>query len=184
MRIILLFLVSAILFSCNATKQLAAPPSVERTITITQQVHDTVLVVKADTVRVAAKLEVNANTGRISIAALSQQKPLPNIPKVYNGTSSTGRALAPNLSIDSNNNLSVECFCDSAAIVAKLTNTIIHDSTTVTPAPVIIKENRLTWWQKVQVWCGRIFLIMLLLLLLLKGYSIYEDRKTLPKNGR
>jgi hypothetical protein len=161
----LIIILSLFLFSCNATKPFTAQPTHERITTITKQVHDTVLVVKADTVRIAAKLEVDS-VGRVQLAKGSWQKAKQTIGKET--TPAIGRANEPKVTIDDNNMLYVECDCDSAAIRFGWIETTTKDSTatTIVPPPVII-EKPISKWRWVQIWLGRIFLFLILLYLLL-----------------
>ncbi len=155
----LIIILSLFLFSCKASKQFTAQPTQERITTITKQVHDTVLVVKADTARLAAKLEVDS-VGKVKLV----KKTTDYRPQA----TATGRAKEPLVTIDDNNNLYVECDCDSAAIRFGWTETTTKDSTTITivPPPVII-EKPVSKWRWVQIWAGRIFLLLLLLYLIL-----------------
>lgn len=161
-----LLLFSVALFSCNTSKHIVAPtptPTFERVITITKQVHDTVLVVKADTVRLAAKLVTDTATGKIFIKG----KPKAS---TTNGT----RANHIDVNIDADNNLVVDCFCDTVGIRFGYTETSKIDSSklTIYPPPQII-EKPLTKWQWVQLLAGRLFLLLLLLILGIKVYNVF-----------
>jgi hypothetical protein len=164
----LIIILSLFLFSCKASKQFTAQPTHERITTITKQVHDTVLVVKADTARLAAKLEVDS-VGRVQLAKGSWQRAVGKRQLAKgNEQLAIGRANEPKVTIDDNNMLYVECDCDSAAIRFGWIETTTKDSTTTTivPPPVII-EKPISKWRWVQIWLGRIFLFLILLYLLL-----------------
>ena len=151
------------LCSCGATKQLAAPPTQLRVTTITTYVHDTVLVIKGDTVRTTAALKVDSK-GKITInkpSNIGSNTQYPTNLTKANGGLTTQRAKEPIIHIDSNNTLHVACNCDSAAIKFTYTQTTKSDSTTVI-VPPIVTIKALTTWQLIQLWAGRLLLLLLL----------------------
>jgi hypothetical protein len=160
--VLVLAVAGTTLLGCSAGRHAYAPVpgnTVERTITVTKTVRDTVLITKADTVRLAAQLVADTATGKIVL-----KKPISN-------KQAQGRA-AVTARIDEDNNLLVDCYCDTAAILFEYADTHTQDSTvkTVYMPPQLI-EKQLNWWQKLQQWAGRIFLLLLLIVL---GANIYK----------
>ena len=157
----LVIILSLFLFSCKATKPFTAQPTHERITTITTQVHDTVLVVKADTSSIAAKLEVDDN-GQIYIAKTKWPQ------AAAKNKMHTGRAVQPTVTIDAANIITVQCKCDSAAIRFGYTQTTTKDSTTITiTTPPITIEKKISKWRWVQIWVGRVSIILMLTYLVL-----------------
>ena len=179
MKNLFILIFSALLFSCNTAKQIVAQPSVERTITTYVVPKDTIIGVKADTASIAAKLIADSN-GKITVSKIVAVKKtvLPS-GKVFTETNystpKNARALQPVVTIDDDNNLSVDCFCDTAAIAFRYNQINKTDSSTITLPPVII-EKKFTRWQSIQLWAGRIFLILLLVLIIIKLVSIYNHK--------
>jgi uncharacterized membrane protein SirB2 len=153
--VLILVLASACLVSCKTAQQTTQMPQrKEHFTTITETVHDTVLIVKADTVRLTAKL-VTDSAGKITI-----------VNKKVTSTTQA-RAKAPWVEIK-DDDLFVECFCDTAAILFNYKETTKMDSTvnTIVLPPTFI-EKKFTRWQKFQIWAGRLLLSLLSIYLIL-----------------
>ncbi len=78
--------------------------------------------------------------------------------------SEAGRNLkSPKVRIE-DNQLKVDCEARAQELLAQYKNTL---STTTTEIVITktIEVNKLTFWQKAQIWAGRIFLVLLLLVL-------------------
>ncbi len=179
----LFLLISVFLFSCHSAKKFTSAPSVEHSSTTTLTKHDSTVGIKADTASLVAKLVADSN-GQISISDyITDQEEIVYSADDYfynpaQKTAKTGRALPPKISIDKNNKLSVDCFCDTAAIALSWTSTHKADVTVKTPPPVLV-EKSFTLWQAFRLWMGNFFLIILCLLTLIKIYSIFYNKNKL-----
>ncbi|MFC4262468.1 hypothetical protein ACFOWM_06250 [Ferruginibacter yonginensis] len=202
-KILLMLLCSImVLFGCASTKPTYLPASTEKTSTVVKEKKDTTLHLPADTSSAKAKLVIN-EAGKISLQNLHVNQIANNAFDIVNETQQTTaaaaknntsvsskskyqkpdnkRALPPELMIDDSNNLYVNCYCDTGAILLTYEQTHQYDNTVITQAPKeVIIEKPFTGWQNFQLWCGRIFILLLLILIAviaIRAYNIFKQKK-------
>jgi hypothetical protein len=149
-----------LLTSCASSKQVQQPAPAQSTttiVTVKETVHDTLLVTKTDTVLYTASLAVD-NKGNVHL----QQ------PKILHSNAAIKPiAKAPTVTIK-DNKLVVKCECDSSAIYfswkQKDTTTQVKE---VLELPAKIIEKPFSFWQKTQLWLGRILIIIGLIIMAL-----------------
>ncbi|MCP2027471.1 hypothetical protein L1276_002628 [Flavobacterium sp. HSC-32F16] len=139
--IVFLFLV---LVSCRSPKPIQNENKIQ-TITITETVHDTVFKIAKDSSSYNALLDcVN---GKVVVKNVTQAEP--------------GRTLkSPKVRLE-NNKLNVNCELKEQELYARWKSQQIKE-TEVKTINTTKFENYLTFWQKVQIWLGRIFLLVLI----------------------
>lgn len=140
-----LFLLISVLAitSCKSTKPIISENKTQ-TITIKETVHDTVFKIEKDSSSFSALLE--CQNGKVILKNVTQAEP--------------GRTLkSPKVRLD-NNTLKVDCQIKEQELFAfwksKQINEVQVKSITTTQF-----TNQLTFLQKVQIWLGRIFIIIL-----------------------
>ncbi|HCY81536.1 MAG TPA: hypothetical protein DHV22_08030 [Xanthomarina gelatinilytica] len=152
MRLITLFII--LLFAgCKTTK----PTIVEKKVkeTIIETVHDTIFEIKADSSYYKAYITCINN------------KPVISQPKARSGT----KLKEPNVNLK-DSTLTVDCEAEAQKLFAKWKSREIRNDTVI-EIPVFI-DKEFTFFQKVQLWLGRIFLAIILLatgFYLLKTYT-------------
>lgn len=133
--------------SCGSTKP--ETTSEKQTVTIKEIVHDTTFVTVPDTATYKALLD--CQNGKVVVK------------EVLSNTEGKNHLKKPKVKID-NNKLSVDCEAKAQELFAQWKSqqkeTVIE---TVKYIHVEV-EKPLTFWQKVQIWSGRIFLFLLFLL--------------------
>jgi hypothetical protein len=145
LKIIVLFLFSiVVLASCGSLK----PTTFEKqtiTTTVKETVHDTVFRIEKDSSSYLALLE--CQNGKVVIKEVTQAEP--------------GRTLkSPRVRLDSNQ-LKIDCEARAQELLAHYKNTHqITDATQVITLPPI-EVNKLTFLQQLQIWLGRIFLLLI-----------------------
>ena len=152
----LLFLALLLLVSCNSSKP-ALTESKTQTITIKETVHDTVFRIEKDSSSYRALLE--CQNGKVVLKNVTQAEP--------------GRKLkSPRVRVE-NNKLSVDCEINKQELYALWKSKQVKEVQLKT-LRVTEYINRLTFLQEVQIWLGRIFLVVLvcfIIRLVLKFYS-------------
>jgi hypothetical protein len=140
------------LVSCKSTS--VSPPTkteTSRTVSVKEVVRDTIFETKEDSSYYKAWLE--CRKGQVLIKSTLQK--------------TKGKYLAPPKITLKNNYLTVDCEAEAQKLFAQWKD--IYKTTnmqTVTTKPVEV-EKKLTWWQQLQIWCGRIFLLLLLTIIVL-----------------
>jgi hypothetical protein len=136
------------------TASVLPPTIIEKTNTITKKevIHDTVFETKKDSSYYKAWLE--CQDGKVVIKGKSQK--------------AKGKYLEPPRVIIKDNYIKVDCYSESQKLFAKWKDTYIkeHNQTTITITNTVEVERKLTWWQKLQIWAGGIFLTLLLLIII------------------
>ena len=169
--LLVLFALCTAIYSCSTSKQVAQPPPqvgtvTKEVVTIKETVHDTLFLVPADTAKYQAQLDVS-DKGIVSVGkVINTAKPT--------ATNTTTRATkAPAVQLTANNLLNITCFCDSLGIYYQYKQ---HDTTTVSKEvitlPPVEVEKKFTFWQKVQLWLGRILILILLLVAILSYFRL------------
>lgn len=152
---VLLFL-TLIVISCRSPKPLQNENKVQ-TITITEILHDTVFKIARDSSSYNALLD--CINGKVVLKNVIQAEP--------------GRTLkSPRVRLD-NNKLSVDCDLKEQELYAHWKSKQVKD---VQEKIITITKfvNHLSFWQKVQIWMGRLLLLVLLFLIARFVYKIYK----------
>ena len=137
------------------TANVLPPTIIEKTNTITKKevVHDTIFETQKDSSYYKAWLD--CQDGKVVFKTnIDSQKP-----KVE--TKKGNYLKPPNVNLK-DNILTIDCHAEAQKLFAKWKDTyIIENNQTNTTKPVLV-ERQLTFWQNLQIWCGRIFLLLLL----------------------
>lgn len=145
-----------IMISCRSPKPVQNENKTQ-TITITETLHDTVFKIAKDSSSYNALLE--CLNGKVVLKNVIQAEP--------------GRTLkSPRVRLD-NNKLLVDCNLKEQELYAHWKSKQVRD---VQEKTIIVTKfiNYLTFWQKVQIWLGRLLLLILLFLLGRFIYKIYK----------
>jgi hypothetical protein len=145
-----------IVISCRSPKSIQNENKVQ-TITITEMLHDTVFKIAKDSSSYNALLD--CINGKVILKNVIQAEP--------------GRTLkSPRVRLD-NNKLSVDCNLKEQKLYAFWKSKQVKDiqEKTITITKFV---NHLTFWQKVQIWIGRLLVIALLLLTARFVYKNYN----------
>lgn len=149
-----LFFTFIILISCRSPKPTQNENKIQ-TITITETLHDTVFKIAKDSSSYNALLD--CINGKVVLKNVIQAEP--------------GRTLkSPKVRLD-NNKLSVDCNLKEQELFAFWKSKQIKDiqEKTITITKFV---NNLTFWQKLQIWIGRILLFLFLFLI---GRFVYKN---------
>lgn len=142
-----------IMISCRSPKPAQNENKIQ-TITITETLHDTVFKIAKDSSSYNALLE--CLNGKVVLKNVIQAEP--------------GRTLkSPRVRLD-NNKLQVDCNLKEQELYAHWKSKQVKD---VQEKTITITQftNYLTFWQKVQIWLGRLLLLILLFLI---GRFLYK----------
>lgn len=155
-RIVFLFFSVLVLVSCSSPKPVLSEEKT-KTITITETVHDTVFKIEKDSSSFRALLE--CQNGKVILKNVTQAEP--------------GRTLkSPKVRLE-NNKLSVDCELKKQELYAywKSKQVKEQDVKTIRTTKFV---NHLTFWQKIQIWLGRLLLLVFLFLIARFLYKIYK----------
>ncbi|AWK04739.1 hypothetical protein HYN56_11090 [Flavobacterium crocinum] len=142
-RLVFLFFLALVLVSCKSPKPVLSEDK-EKTITIKETVHDTVFKIQKDSSSYKALLE--CQNGKVVVKNVTQAEP--------------GRTLkSPKVRLE-NNKLNVDCELKEQELYARWKSQQVKE-TEVKTINTTKFVNYLTFWQKVQIWLGRIFLLVL-----------------------
>ncbi len=136
-----------IMTSCKSSK----PVIVEKTKIVTETIHerDTVFSIAVDSS--AYKALIECQNGKPVIKAVTENKSGKNLKK-------------PKVNLNDKGELSVDCESELIELRAKLKDKTKSTIETV-QVPIEVPAE-ITGWQWFQIWCGRIFLFILLALLI------------------
>ncbi len=153
---ILLLFVSLVVFSC-ASKRIQKPVVITNTREITKTVRDTIYKVEADSSYYHAFIDCINGKPFIRETALTKQN------------SKAGKNLKVPSATIKENTLIVDCYVNEQELKKQWEETYIkeHEQTPIyikTPVEVV---KPLSWWQKTQLWFGRIFIGILLLFIII-----------------
>lgn len=151
-----LFFISLIVISCRSPKPVQNENKTQ-TITITETLHDTVFKIAKDSSSYNALLE--CLNGKVILKNVIQAEP--------------GRTLkSPRVRLD-NNTLKVDCNLKEQELYAAWKSKQVKDiqEKTVTITKFV---NHLSFWQKVQIWMGRLLLVALLFVIARFLYKSYK----------
>lgn len=155
-RIVFLFFSVLVLVSCSSPKPVLSEEKT-KTITITETVHDTVFKIEKDSSSFRALLE--CQNGKVILKNVTQAEP--------------GRTLkSPKVRLE-NNKLTVDCELKKQELYAywKSKQVKEQDVKTIRTTKFV---NHLTFWQKIQIWLGRLLLLVFLFLIARFLYKIYK----------
>lgn len=143
-NLIFLLLISVLaLASCSSSKPIITENKTQ-TITIKETLHDTVFKIEKDSSSFRALLE--CENGKVILKNVTQAEP--------------GRTLkSPKVRLD-NNMLNVDCQIKEQELYAFWKSKQVKE-VEVKTIHVTQFMNQLAFWQKVQIWLGRIFLVIL-----------------------
>jgi hypothetical protein len=136
------------LTSCKSTSvSLPTKTEVNNTVITKEVIHDTIFETKKDSSYYKAWLECQGS--RV----------------VIKGTPKTtkGKYLRPPKVIIKDNYIKVDCEAEAQKLFAKWKDTYREATKQTTITKTVEVERELTWWQKFLMWCGRIFLIVVLI---------------------
>ncbi|NDP26453.1 MAG: hypothetical protein GZ087_03360 [Flavobacterium sp.] len=138
---IVLFFSLVVLASCGSSK----PTTIEnKTITFKETVHDTVFKIEKDSSSYLALLE--CQNGKVVIKEVTRAEP--------------GRNLnIPKVRLDSNQ-LKIDCEARAQELLAHYKETHTATVQTITNT---VEVNKLTFWQRLQIWGFRMYSILLFL---------------------
>lgn len=142
-RIVFLLFSALILVSCRSPKPVLSEEKI-KTITIKETLHDTIFKIEKDSSSFRALLE--CQNGKVVFKNVTQVEP--------------GRSLkSPKVRLE-NNKLIVDCELKKQELYAFWKSQQVKDVEvkTINTTKFV---NQLTFWQKVQIWLGRIFLLFL-----------------------
>lgn len=154
--LIFLFVTFLLVISCRSPKPVQNENKIQ-TITITETLHDTVFKIAKDSSSYNALLE--CLNGRVVLKNVIQAEP--------------GRTLkSPRVRLD-NNTLQVDCNLKEQELYATWKSKQVKEvqEKTITITKFV---NYLTFWQKVQIWQGRLLLLLLLFLIARFVYKFYK----------
>ncbi|WP_268847389.1 hypothetical protein [Flavobacterium aestivum] len=155
-RIVFLFFSISVLVSCSSPKP-ALSEDKTKTITITETVHDTIFRIEKDSSSYMALLE--CQNGKVVLKNVTQAEP--------------GRKLkSPRVRVE-NNKLSVDCEINKQELYAFWKSKQVKEVQLQT-IRITKYINQLTFWQKLQIWLGRIFLIVLVYFIIRLVYKFYR----------
>lgn len=141
--LVFLFFLALVLVSCKSPKPVLSEEKA-KTITIKETVHDTVFKIQKDSSSYRALLE--CQNGKVVIKNVTQAEP--------------GRNLkSPKVRLE-NNKLNVDCELKEQELYARWKSQQVKE-TEVKTINTTKFVNYLTFWQKVQIWLGRILLLVL-----------------------
>lgn len=139
-----LLLFVLLLLSCSSPKPAAAENDTKKTITVTETIHDTIFKIEKDSSFYNALLE--CQNGKVVLKDVTKAEP--------------GRSLkSPKVRIE-NNHLSVDCEARAQELLAQWKSRQVKE-VQINTITTTKKVNELTFWQKVQIWLGRIFILVL-----------------------
>ncbi|MCV9931739.1 hypothetical protein OIU80_05540 [Flavobacterium sp. LS1R47] len=142
-RIVFLFFSVLVLVSCSSPKPVLSEDKT-KTITIKETLHDTVFKIEKDSSSFKALLE--CQNGKVVLKNVTRAEP--------------GRTLkSPRVRLE-NNKLSVDCELKEQELYAFWKSQQVKEVEIKTVRTTEF-TNVLTFWQKVQIWLGRIFLLVL-----------------------
>lgn len=134
------------------TANVLPPTIIEKTNTITKKevVHDTIFETQKDSSYYKAWLD--CQDGKV----VFKEHPEGRI------ISKSGKHLKPPKVNLKDNILTVDCKAEAQKMYAKWKDTYILENRQSNTSKPVLVERQLTWWQKFQIWCGRIFLAIAL----------------------
>lgn len=137
------------LASCSSPKP-ALAESKTHTITVTETVHDTIFTIEKDSSFYRALLA--CQNGKVVVANVVQAEP--------------GRSLkSPRVRVE-NNKLYVDCELKKQELYAFWKSKQVKE-VEIKTIRITKYINQLTFWQKLQIWLGRIFIVVV-------GYYIFK----------
>lgn len=151
-----MILLLVFLASCSSSKP-AVDESKMHSITITETVHDTIFKIEKDSSYYQALLA--CQNGKVVVANVTQAEP--------------GRSLkSPRVRVE-NNKLYVDCELKKQELYAFWKSKQVKE-VEIKTIRITIYVNKLTFWQKLQIWLGRIFLVVVVYYFIKIVYRFYK----------
>jgi hypothetical protein len=151
-----MLLLVVLLVSCSSSKPVVNE-STTKTITVTETLHDTVFKIEKDSSSFRALLA--CQNGKVVITNVTQAEP--------------GRTLkSPRVRIE-NNKLSVDCEIKKQELYAFWKSKQVKE-VEIKTIRITKYINQLTFWQKLQIWLGRIFLVVMVYFIIKIVYRFYK----------
>lgn len=143
-----LVLFAMVMVSCKSTQPIpGAKTETNHSLVTKEVIHDTVFQTKPDSSYYKAWLE--CKDGKVVLKGKPEEK--------------KGKHLnAPKVTIK-DNYITVDCRAEAQKLFAKWKDIYVKENKETTITKPVFVERDLTWWQKFQIWCGRVFLALLLL---------------------
>lgn len=139
-----MLLLLMLLFSCSSSKP-AVNESSTKIVTVTETLHDTVFKIEKDSSSYKALLA--CQNGKVVVTNVAQAEP--------------GRSLkSPKVRIE-NNKLYVDCELKEQELYAFWKSKQVNE-VEIKTIRITKYINQLTFWQKLQIWLGRIFLVVII----------------------
>jgi hypothetical protein len=85
-----------------------------------------------------------------------------------------GRNLKPPKVQIKENYLTVDCEAEAQKLLAQWKDVYRLEKQTTTLTNTVLVEKELTWWQKFQIWCGRVFMLLVLYWIIKLVLKIYK----------
>lgn len=158
--VFLLFVLAGTFSACKSTSVLPTT-QLEKITSIKEVIRDTVFTVEKDSSFYKALLE--CRDGKVVILPPFKAKV----------TEVKGKYLKPPKVTIKDNYLQVDCYAEAQKLFAQWKDVYKTDTTLFATTKTIEVERNLTQWQSAQIWCGR---LLLLLLLLIVGASFLRWR--------
>lgn len=165
-KFISVLIVGILIASCRSIQSVPESTTIEKTVYVKDVIHDTLVVTKSDSSSAKFKLQVDS-LGKISIRSLEDY--------------TAGRSLLIPKAKIINNTLTIDCQKQAEELFIQW-KTQLRDSVYKTvvnkPQKIIYKSVNLSFWQSLQIWLGRAFILVFILAL----WFLY--RKYWPKNTK
>lgn len=139
-------LVTALVSCKSSSVALPSKTEITNTITTKEVVHDTIFETKKDSSYYKAWLE--CQDGKVVIKNQPQ--------------TTKGKYLQPPKVIIKDNYMKVDCEAEAQKLFAQWKDIYRTNNLQTTITNTVEVERNLTWWQKFQIWCGRILLAIAL----------------------
>ncbi len=147
----------ALLNSCKSSAPFQETETTSKIITKTETIHDTVFEIKADSSFYKAYIEC-----------------INNKPVITGYTDHAGTYLeVPKVQII-HDTLKVDCEARAQELLAQYKDTHTHETIETVRKVLVEVEKNLTLWQKFQIWCGRVFL---LIIVAFAAYKVLQFKK-------
>jgi hypothetical protein len=153
---------ATMLVACKSTS--VVPPTAIETIitkTVKEVIRDTVFETKKDSSYYKAYLK--CLNGKVILSPKSKVQ------------SQKGKYLQPPSVNIKDNILQVDCRAEAQKLFAQWKDIYRENMKSVLTTKYVPVEKQLSWWQTTQIWCGRLFLLVLFAFALGTAYRTYKN---------
>lgn len=174
---ILLFCFSLVSLVSCVSKKPSDPVIVTKTKTIKEIVKDTVFTVEADSS--FYKAYIDCRDGKPILIDKSFKAPLKTSETLIKPTSQKGKYLKkPSVNLSDNGVLSVNCEAEAQKLFASWKQTYINEQepVIVPKTTEVYKESLAPWYVKVQLWAGRLLLLILGIAAVIEVYNLIKKK--------